>query len=633
MGWEPSLGARVKKNGVCFRVWAPLAETVDVVIEEAKEVYPMARDEKGYYRCEVQGVGVGAGARYRYRMNRDRSYPDPASRFQPEGVHGPSQVVDPNAFRWSDRHWRGIRIEDLILYELHVGTFTPAGTFKGLEEKLPALADLGVTAIELMPVADFAGNRNWGYDGVDLFAPSRAYGRPDDLRRCIDTAHRLEIAVFLDVVYNHLGPEGAYLRAFSPFYFTDRRRTPWGEGINLDGEQSGPVRDFFIENALHWIHEYHIDGLRLDATHAMIDDSRPSFLAELTRRARASVSGRDVMIIAEDDRNLARLVKTGEEGDGLDAVWSDDFHHQIRRLLAGDHEGYFRDFSGSIGDLAVTVRQGWFFSGQHSEYFKKTRGTDPSGIPFNKFVFFIQNHDQIGNRAMGERLNHQIDLAAYRAAAVLLICAPETPLLFMGQEWAASAPFLYFTDHPPELGRLVTEGRRNEFIHFSAFSDPDALKRIPDPQDPATFAASRLLWPEREAAPHAATLRLYRALLALRRSDPALRSVAPEDVTVAAIGEGTLLLERRAAGSPPLLVIVQLKDAGIVDLRAQPDLESAPGSRWEKVLTTEEESFSLDPSQPRIDLSAPAPIIQFARPGAVILREKSTRSREHCMEK
>ena len=442
MSWRASLGARpdADAGGVWFRVWAPDRLGVEVVLEG-----PGARPRAIALEKHPDGTfgglvpGLGAGARYRYRVDGLGPFPDPASRYQPEGVHGPSQVVDPDAFVWTDASWRGVDPAELILYELHVGTFSPEGTFEGATRLLPRVAELGVTAIELMPVADFPGRRNWGYDGVDLFAPARCYGTPDDLRRLVDEAHRLGLAVLLDVVYNHLGPDGNYLAQFSPSYFSSRHKTLWGPAINLDGPHSAMVRAFFIENALCWLHEYHMDGLRLDATHYLFDEGPRPFLAELAATSRRSVPDRPVHLIAEDPRNLAAMVRTESEGGwGLDALWSDDFHHELRRYLVGDCEGAFRDFRGLVADLVRTINRGWLFTGEFSTYRGYHRGTDPAGLAPRRFVFYIQNHDRIGNRALGERLNHQVDPATYRAATALLLTTAATPLLFMGQEWASA---------------------------------------------------------------------------------------------------------------------------------------------------------------------------------------------------
>jgi maltooligosyltrehalose trehalohydrolase len=593
--------------------------------------HPLLRGPDETFSALVPEARVGD--RYRYLLDGKGPFPDPASRFQPDGVHGPSEVVDATLFKWTDSNWTGISLDELVIYELHIGTFTPAGTFAAVIDHLQELKTLGVTAIELMPVADFPGRRNWGYDGVDLFAPARCYGRTDDLRRLVDSAHRAGLAVLLDVVYNHLGPDGNYLAAFSPYYFSKRHRTTWGTGLNLDGEHSERVRDFFIQNALHWIHEYHFDGLRLDATHALEDNSANHFLAELSARVHDSVGARKVLVISEDHRNLATMVKPqAERGWGLDAVWTDDFHHQIRRFLAGDHEGYYRDFTGTLTDLATTIRRGWFYCGQHSTNFNAPRGTDPAGIPPRRFVYCLQNHDQVGNRAMGDRLHHQIDVAAYRAATVLLLCSPATPLLFMGQEWAASTPFLFFTDHKPELGRRVTEGRRKEFQSFSAFSDAKTRERIPDPQAEATFQSSKLNWAERDQEPHVSVYRLYQALLRFRGTEPALIASEPGCFEVTAINDSAIFLVRPATSGPTLLVIVQLRGAGVADLSGIWNQESGVRSResgvrnqeyelghWQTVLTTEDPEFCHDPSAPEIDLSHPA--VRFLRPGAVILRE------------
>ncbi len=613
------LGAWIDGDGVRFHVWAPVATSVSVLVEQAGS-FRLARSADGTWIGFVPKLK--AGARYRYQVDDQGAFPDPCSRFQPDGVHGPSEVIDPSSFAWTDAGWKGIGLDELIVYELHVGTFSEAGTFAGVIEHLPALVELGVTALELMPVADFPGKRNWGYDGVDLFASARCYGRPDDLRRLVDEAHRLGLAVLLDVVYNHLGPDGNYLAVYSPYYFSQRHHTHWGQALNFDGEHSEPVRAFFIANALHWIHEYHIDGLRLDATHAILDDSPRPFFAELAEKVHASVTGRQVLVVAEDHRNLAVLFKpAGEGGWNLDAVWADDFHHEMRRLLAGDHEGYFRDYQGTPADVATTLRQGWFFCGQHSEHFGGPRGSDPQGLPPRTFVHCLQNHDQIGNRALGERLHQQIDAAAFRAATVLLLCSPCTPLLFMGQEWAASTPFLFFTDHNAELGPKVTEGRRREFRHFAAFADPQAQAKIPDCQAESTFLASRLNWQERVQLPHAAMLRLHAELLRLRRTLPALRSSRSEDFEVAATEGGIVLLRRPGDSGTRVVIVVQLQGGGAVDLLGHPLLATTAHHRWEPILTTEDPAFAVDSRQPRIDLVENGVTLHFHRPGAVIFKE------------
>jgi maltooligosyltrehalose trehalohydrolase len=479
-------------------------------------------------------------------------------------------------------------------YETHVGTFTPEGTFAAAARRLRRLKELGVTAVELMPVADFAGDRSWGYDGVFPFAPARCYGAPDDLRALVNEAHTQGLAVHLDIVCNHFGPDGAYQGVFSPFYFSRENRSPWGDAINFDGPSSAPVRDYFIECALRWVHEYHIDGIRLDATHAIVDFSPRHIVASIAAAVRASLqdSERRVQVIAEDVRNLAAMVKPEAAGGwGLDAVWSDDFHHHMRRSLAGDSDGYFQDYDGAAASVAATARQGWYYTGQFAPYFGAPRGTDPAGVSLERFVFFIQNHDQVGNRALGDRLSQALEPAAYRAASVLLLLLPETPLLFMGQEWAASSPFQYFTDHNAELGKLVTEGRRREFARFRAFAE-----EVPDPQDPRTFLRSKLDWDESEREPHASVLRLYRRLLQLRREHCGAARID-------ALDAGTLAVRRGR-----LLAVVRLHGAG----RSRFEF---PGGQY-AVLTTEDPEFERDAMAPELDLERGA--IRFERPGAVI---------------
>jgi maltooligosyltrehalose trehalohydrolase len=606
--WSLPIGARPDQAGVHFRVWAASVKHVEVVLyDDAREtgVFALTPESDGYFAGYI--AGIGPGARYMYRLDSGDPRPDPATRFQPAGVHSFSQVVDPALFEWTDDGWRGIPLEDAIIYELHVGTATEVGTFDALIERLEDLRDLGVTAIELMPVADFPGERNWGYDGVNLFAPARAYGGPEALRRLVDAAHARGLAVLLDVVYNHLGPDGNYLRQFSQDYFTDRHHTPWGDALNLDGPGSAPVRAFFIANACYWAHEYHIDGLRLDATHALIDTSEKHLLAELANAVHASLPpDRHFLLIAENENNDPNLVRGIGDGGwgmgdgmqepisnpqplGLDAVWADDFHHQLRVALTHEREGYYHDYSGSVEDLAATLRQGWFYIGQRSGHLGHPRGAPAADLPLPRFVYCIQNHDQIGNRALGERLEHLIKLDAYRAASALLLLGPATPLLFMGQEWAARTPFLFFTDHNAELGRLVTQGRRGEFAGFTAFSG----ELVPDPQARDTFERSKLRWDERSESPHAGILQLYHDLIDLRRRHPALRERGRDSFSVIALGESALALRRH--GPTPedtLLIIVNLRDALRLDLAERAATTVPAGLRWAPLLDTEDERYS-----------------------------------------
>jgi maltooligosyltrehalose trehalohydrolase len=630
----PALGAAVHGNTTTFRVWAPGHEQIDLVIESdadrlhahpttanadagstpsnhGPDIRPLTRDHCGYWSGTFDDVHAGALYRYRLEGDPDRVFPDPASRFQPSGVHGPSQVIDPSQFKWTDAAWTPPELDEMVFYELHVGTFTPAGTFQSAIDRLPYVKDLGVTAIELMPVGDFPGNRNWGYDGVAIYAPARCYGTPDDLRALVDAAHHHGLAVALDVVYNHLGPDGAYANAFSPFYFTDRHRSPWGLGVNLDGPHSAAVRAFFIANAIHWLREYHIDALRLDATHALQDDSPRHFLSELTTTVRDH-AGRHVIVVAEDHRNLAQLASPVERGGfGLDAVWADDFHHQLRVHTAHDDESYYRDYSGTMIDLAATLQGGWFFTGQYSTHLRVPRGTDPSGLTPQQFVICIQNHDQIGNRADGARLNHHIDPAAYRAASALLLLAPQTPLLFMGQEWAATTPFLFFTDHHAELGRRITEGRRREFSAFAAFRETVDLTRIPDPQQPDTFERSRLRWDELEEPAHAGICRLYQRLLDVRRMMPRARRGSYE---ARALDAHTVALVFAADEANGDFVVVARLSGGAGEVTVPVE---TPGS-LHVLLTTEDPHVVMDPIPPKLEADC-ALTIGFARPGAVVL--------------
>lgn len=553
----PDLGARVLPGGgVRFTVWAPAARSVELVLASggAERRLPLQPAADGYHIRTVPDARPGD--RYRFLVDGAGPFPDPASRYQPEGPHGPSQVVDPAAFPWTDHTWPGLRRDGLVIYELHVGAFTAEGTFAAAIAELPRLRELGVTAIELMPVAEFPGRWNWGYDGVDLFAPSHVYGGPDGLRRLVDAAHALGLGVILDVVYNHLGPDGNYLGAFSPYYFTDRYRTPWGDAFNYDGPHSRPVRDFVCAAACRWVEEYHIDGLRLDAVHAIFDASPTHILAELAARVRAAAGRRTVLLIAESDANDVTLIRSpggSRPGYGLDAVWADDFHHAVHVRLTGERDGYYAAYTGDLAEIARAINEGFIYQGQVSPYTGRPRGTRVTDEPAAAFVFCLQNHDQVGNRAEGERLATLVDRDTYALASALLLLVPETPLLFMGQEYAATTPFLYFTDHHPELGRRVTAGRRREFAAFPAFRDPARRARIPDPQDEATFRRSKLDPGER--ARHAAMERLYRDLLALRRHDPVLRVQDRTATRALPLTDDMLAVHRRQGDEQRLLLV------------------------------------------------------------------------------
>ncbi|MBI1874601.1 MAG: malto-oligosyltrehalose trehalohydrolase [Acidobacteria bacterium] len=622
--WTPWLGAVPDRDGVRFRTWAAAAEQVEVLIERWRSVGPAQVLQTRRLDVESRGVfsgrveGARAGDLYRYRLDGRDAMPDPASRFQPLGVHGPSEIVDPDRFDWRDDSWRGLRDRTLakaVFYELHVGTFTPAGTFAGVEGRLPYLRDLGVTAIELMPIADFSGARNWGYDGVALFAPARVYGRPDDLRRLVDAAHRLGLAIVLDVVYNHFGPDGACAVAFSPKILSSRHQNPWGAGINFDGPDSALARRMLIDNALHWLHEYHVDGFRLDATHAMVDDSATHFVAELTACVHAARPDVPPVVVAEDSRNLGHMLRDPSAGGwGLEGAWADDLHHVVHVTVTRESDGYYQDYAGTAREIARTLEHGWLYTGQRSTFWDTARGTDPSGIPLSRFVVSLQTHDQVGNRACGERLHHLIDAASWRAASVLLLLAPETPLLFMGQEWAASTPFLYFTDHNPALGEQVTRGRRQEFTRFARFADPSAIDRIPDPQSPATFDASRLRWEEIDREPHDRVLRFYRRLLALRRETGVVPGFSRAFVEV--LDDRQIVIALRRGGLAAIVCLRGPAEGGEGRSIALPAWAAGTTS-----IDSEDPQLCLDPC-PIVRTHTP-PAICFQRAGAIVIRTGS----------
>jgi maltooligosyltrehalose trehalohydrolase len=508
-----------------FEVWAPRPDRVDLIIGDRRAA--MTRTAHGWWTCTVGDAGPGMD--YAFSLDGGPPRPDPRSPFQPDGVHGRSRVVDHHYFPWTDGAWRGRALPGSILYECHIGTFSAAGTFDGAIDRLGYLADLGVDAVELLPVAEFPGRRGWGYDGVDLFAPHHAYGGPDGLKRFVDAAHGHGLAVVMDVVYNHLGPAGNYLPEFGP-YFSSRHQTNWGDAVNFDGPGSDEVRRFVIDNALMWLRDYHCDGLRLDAVHAIVDASATHILESICREveALAAHAGRPLFVIAESDLNDPRLVRNRDAGGlGLDSAWADEWHHALHAALTGEKTGYYEDF-GPLSLLAKALRQAWVYDGTYSPYRDRVHGRPPAGLDGNRFVVFTQNHDQVGNRARGERSAALMSPGRLRVAAALLLCGPFVPLLFQGEEWGASTPFLYFTDHQdPELGRAVSSGRRHEFASFGWGPD-----EVPDPQDPATFTRSQLDWSQLEQGPHRGLLDWYRRLITLRRALPALSDPRLDHVAV-----------------------------------------------------------------------------------------------------
>lgn len=514
-------GAEVQPDGsVRFRLWAPAANSVAVNLGNANTApLPLAPAGQGWFELTTSQAHVGS--LYRFQIDGKSLVADPASRFQPQDVHGPSEVIDPAGFGWKDQDWRGRPWEQAVIYELHVGTFTPEGIFRGVGQKLDYLRDLGVTAIELMPLSDFPGARNWGYDGVLPFAPDSSYGRPEDLKHLIQSAHAKGLMVFLDVVYNHFGPDGNYLHLYSPQFFTDRHKTPWGDAINFDGPESRTVRDFFIHNALYWLEEYHLDGLRLDAVHAIVDDSKPDVLTELAQTVRERFGEeRFVHLILENGDNISRYLQRARNGAVrlYDAQWNDDIHHALHVLLTGESDGYYADYvQDPMRHLCRCLREGFAYQGEYSEYHASNRGEPSADLPPSAFVSFLQNHDQIGNRAFGERISQLADPKALKAAMEILLLAPSPPLLFMGEEFAANTPFLFFCDFHGELAAAVTNGRRNEFARFSKFSSADVRSSIPDPNSEQTFLRSKVDWDSLQVDSHADWLRFYRKLLALRQ--------------------------------------------------------------------------------------------------------------------
>ena len=517
-------------------VWAPRADRVELATGDGPE--PMQRRSGGWWEASRE---LPPGTDYGFGLDGGEPLPDPRSPWQPNGIHGLSRTVDPAAFAWTDAGWSAGRLAEAVIYELHIGTFTPPGTFASAIERLPELVALGVTHVELMPVAEFGGDRGWGYDGVDLFAPHHGYGGPDGLKRLVDAAHRRGLAVLLDVVYNHLGPDGNYLSRFGP-YFSDKYGTPWGKAVNFDERGSHEVRRFVVDNALTWLRDYHLDGLRLDAVHAIFDQSALHIGEEIAGAVHrlGEELGRRLVVTAESDLNDPRLVRSvAEGGHGMDAAWSDDVHHAIHAALTGERSGYYADF-GDPAALARVLRDPYLYAGGYSRARDRRHGRPTGELPGDRFVACIQNHDQVGNRARGERLAHLVSPGRARIGAALLLTAPYVPLLFAGEEWAASTPFRYFTGHESdELAEAVRSGRRREFAAFGW--DPDA---IPDPQDPGTFEASKLDWSERARDEHAAMLEWYTALIAMRREVPELTDGDRERVRVEGDGAGLISVER-----------------------------------------------------------------------------------------
>ncbi len=573
------------ENKTTFTVWAPFIDDLGVNIE-GQEI-PMEKDEKGYWSVQTDAPPETL---YTFTLNGKLERPDPASHYQPQGVHQPSQVID-HKFNWGDGNWRGVPLEEMVIYELHTGTFTPQGDFQSIITRLDALLDLGVNTIELMPVAQFPGNRNWGYDGVYPFAVQNSYGGPHGLKSLVNACHQKGMAVILDVVYNHLGPEGNYLRDFGS-YFTDRYRTPWGDALNFDGPYSDEVRNFFMENTIYWLEQFHVDALRLDAIHGIYDMSPKPFLQELAERVDelSQEQDRKFYLIAESDLNDVRAIRTREAGWGIHAQWNDDFHHSLHALLTGERQGYYQDF-GTVEDLAKAWREGFVYSWQYSSYRKRHHGSSSAGIPAHQFVVCSQNHDQVGNRLRGDRLSTILPFEALKLVAGAVILSPNVPLLFMGEEYGEESPFLYFISHSdPELVQAVREGRKEE---FSAFEWGNEEEEIPDPYSEETFSRCKLSWDKRGEGKHKFLYNFYKELIRMRKEIPSLRNLSKEDMEVRE--EGTAISVRRWHEGDEVFYIMNF---GSQETKTDFDLQGS----WNKVLDLCDEKWGGEGSSVPVDI-------------------------------
>ena len=586
------IGVEVSADGNAHaRVWAPRRTSVELVTysgDLVASVVPLEHEKDGYFSGVLPGVAVGT--RYRFRLDGGDAFPDPASREQPDGPHGPSQVVDPSAFRWTDSGWSGIGLAGQIILEIHVGTFTPAGTFRAAIDKLDALVDVGFTTIEIMPIADFGGRFGWGYDGVSMYAPTRLYGTPDDLRALVDAAHARGLGVILDVVYNHLGPDGNYLGQFSDKYFSGKA-TEWGDAHNFDGHSSGPVREFFIENAGYWISEFRLDGLRLDATQSIFDESDSHLIADVVARARAAAGDRGIIVIAENERQDRRLL----DGFGVDALWNDDFHHASFVALTGTTEAYNSGYRGTPQEFVSVAKYGFLYQGQYYAWQKDRRGTPALRFGPSRYVNYIESHDQVANSPHSQRLHKLTSPGRFRAMTALLLLGPQTPMLFQGEEFGATSPFFYFADHGGELGRMVHLGRAEFLSQFPSFLAGGGIKQLPDPANDATFTDCKLDWTERETHPEA--LALHRDLIALRTSDPVI-SRQPGAIELgidgSVIGERAFVLRFFGANNDDRLLIVNFDARFHCDPIAEPLLAPPAGGLWRNIWSSEDPRYGGD---------------------------------------
>jgi len=599
------VGAEVTEHGVSFRVWAPRRRNVQVVFEAdpqdgmAANSVSLEREDDGHF----SGIAsdARAGMLYRLRLDgQDQTYPDPCSRFQPQGVHGPSQIVDPGAFGWTDQEWKGIGPAGQVLYEVHIGTFTSEGDWQAAAKKLPLLKDLGITCLEVMPLAEFPGRFGWGYDGVYLFAPTRLYGQPDDFRRFVDTAHRLGMGIILDVVYNHLGPDGNYLREYSEQYFTKKHRNDWGESLNFDDGGSAGVREFYESNARYWIEEFHLDGFRFDATHAILDESNEHILAQICRAAREAAGKRGIYLINENEQQETRLVRTREQdGYGMDALWNDDFHHSAIVALTGRNEAYFTDYLGKPQEFISCAKWGYLYQGQFYKWQKKRRGTPALDLPPTAFVNYIQNHDQIANYGHGQRVHQLSSLAQFRAVTTYLLLAPQTPMLFQGQEFAASSTFHYFADHNADLNKLIRQGRLKELSQFPSNAQPDMQSCMPNPSSLETFERCKIDWSQRERGFHAQVCLMHKVLLELRRKDPVFDRVQRRgDIDGAVLGNDAFVLRFFDEKGADRLLVINLGTDLHLEIIPEPLLAAPTGMRWDIIFCTEEARFGGSGSPP-----------------------------------
>ena len=576
IGAEP-----IGQNETHFRVWAPKARTLDLVLEDvAKPIFcPLTAEPGGYFSG---AASVSAGARYRLRVNGgEKFYPDPASRLQPDGPHGPSCIVDPTKFQWSDAEWQGLKLEGQVIYEMHIGTFTKEGTWRAAAEQLPELARIGITTIEMMPVAEFPGRFGWGYDGVDLFAPSHLYGTPEDLRAFIDRAHSLNLGVILDVVYNHFGPDGNYLGSFSDDYLARGKEHEWGDVVNFDGPNSGPVREFFITNGRYWIEEFHFDGFRFDATHAIRDGSDEYIICSVGRAARNAAGARSIILIAENDLQQASMTRPRDKkGDGLDGMWNDDFHHSAVVALTGQNVGYFNDYSARPQEFISAAKYGFLYQGQALSWRKALRGTPTFGIPAEAFVCFIENHDQVANTGPGDRLRFQTSPGRYRAMTALLLLGPWTPLLFQGEEFGASNPFLFFADvGDASVREAIRTGRAELLAPFLSISEEETLTRLPVPDHPETFSRCKLDFSEREK--NRELYNLHTDLLKLRNEDTRFRQQSFGGLDGAVLGHASLVLRYFSERNDDRLLLINLGETHILKPVSEPLLAPPDGYRWE----------------------------------------------------